>query len=104
MEASASASPAATARRRERLTWRVWRLAARPRDGACNPARVDRELAEHPADRVRVAREVKPGRARRRLRAGHQRLPALVEHAELSDQRLEAAPPPGGDDHRVGTD
>src|SRR3954454_14979159 len=99
MDASASASPAATARRRERLTWRVWRLAARPRDGACNPAGVDRELAEHPADRVRVAREVEAGRAGRRLRAGDDRLAALVQHAELSYQRLESAPPAGRDGH-----
>src|SRR4051812_15467991 len=44
---------------------------ARFGDRLCDPPRVDRDLAQHPADRIRVADEVHAGRVRMRLRAVH---------------------------------
>jgi len=62
--------------------------------------RVNAELAEHAADRVGVTGEPHPRRRRVRLRASYRGPAALVENAEMTDQRLETVSVSGrGDDH-----
>src|SRR5439155_27387895 len=75
------------------------------RDRTRDLSRIDRDLAEHPADRVRVPDEVDAGCVGMRLRAVHHR-PSLLrlEDSEVADQRLEPALEAGAGDDGVGLD
>src|SRR5262249_43994568 len=75
------------------------------RDGFRYAPCVDRDLAEHAADRIRVADEVDPGYVGTRDGAGPGG-PSLrrLDQPVVADQRLQPPAEAGAGDHRVGVD
>src|SRR3954447_23215628 len=85
--------------------WVLHRGYALPGDRFRDAFCVDRDLAKHAADRVRVADEVDAGRVRMRLRAVHDGATLRgLDQTEVAHERLEPAAETGPGNHRAGRD
>jgi len=73
-------------------------------DGSRELLRLDSHVPERSSEDDLVTDEMEPRRLRVLLARVNQRLAALVENAEVTDQRLQAGAKAGRCDHRVDVD